>query len=121
MAHHISGLITRRETLSCLEIELARQPFFELAEGLVFLPLDDQNLDKIVGLDVGKALGTFEYLTERLIEVLCAASRNGELIYVETEYFGGVGGQGAAVSLMGQLYLDRSRVRATRSMRHWPR
>lgn len=103
MGHHITGIVAHRDTLRRLETNFARQSCFELADGLAFLPLDDENLDEVVGLHAGNALGTFEYLTEHLFELLCVGSRNGELIYVETHYHGGVGGQGAAVFRDGTI------------------
>ena len=103
MAHHISGLIARREVLKRLDGQFAGQPCFSLAEGLAFMPLDHENLDGITGLDEGKALGEFVHLTERLIDLLRLASRSGPIAYVETEYFGGAGGQGAAVFRDGEM------------------
>lgn len=47
--------------------------------------------------------GEFCYLTEHLIELFRLASRVGVIAYVETEYFGGVGGQGAAVFWNGEM------------------
>jgi hypothetical protein len=103
MGHYIKGLIARRETLRLLNADFPHQPSFVLAGGLAFLPLDSENLDDLVGLGAGKRVDNFMHLTERLIQHLCTASRKGELIYVETEYFGGVGGQGAAVFWNGTL------------------
>src|ERR1700741_4006099 len=101
MAHHISGLVARREVLKRLDGQFVGQPCFSLAEGLAFMPLDRENLDEITGPYEGKALGEFVHLTERLIDLLGLASRSGPIVYIETEYFGGVGGQGAAVVRAG--------------------
>ena len=103
MGHHITGLIARREVLGHLDGKFAGQPCFALAEGLAFMPLDAENLDEITGLHEGKAIADFVYLTERLIELLRLASRNGEIAYIETDYHGGTGGQGAAVFRNGEL------------------
>ena len=67
------------------------------------MPLDSENLDNIIGADEAKAVSEFFYLTERLIELLRLASRSRELAYVETEYHGGTGGQGAALFRRGEI------------------
>jgi hypothetical protein len=103
MGHHITGVIGRREVLKGLLGEFAGQPCFALAEGLAFMPLDHENLDDIAGLHDEKSIGEFVYLTERLMEHLRLASRGGELAYIETEYFGGAGGQGAVVFRGGEM------------------
>ena len=103
MGHHISGLITSRSTLSTLGGPFSAQPHFWLADGLGFLPLDFENLDHVVGLDAGGSVGKFEYLSPKLIELLEKISDSFTLAYVETEYFGGVGGQSAAVFHQGKI------------------
>jgi hypothetical protein len=103
MGHHITGLIARREKLGRLDGKFAGQPCFALAEGLAFMPLDHENLDEITGLHEGKAIGDFVYLTERLVDLLRLASRNGEIAYIETEYHGGTGGQGAVAFRDGEM------------------
>jgi hypothetical protein len=103
MGHRITGLIARREVLTRLNDPFAGQPCFSLAKGLAFMPLDRQNLDEITGLDAGKAVGDFSYLTGRLIELLRLASRVGDIAYVETDYHGGFGEQGAAVFRDGEM------------------
>jgi hypothetical protein len=106
MGHHITGLIARCEVLKCLGDPFAGQPCFSLAQGLAFMPLDCENLDEITGLHDGNAVGDFVYLTGRLIELLRLASRVGAIAYIETEYHGGAGGQGAAVFQDGAVVGD---------------
>ncbi len=103
MGHSISGLITRHEALTQLEGRLAEQPKFTLLSGLGFLPLDHKNLDSIVGLNAGEPLRPFQYLTTPLMDLLRVRSQGRTLVYVETDYFGGVGGQGAAVFREGRV------------------
>lgn|SRR5262245_28953220 len=105
MGHHITGLIARRETFAKLGSPLSEQPHFALNGGFGFLPLDHQNLDNVVGLDAGEAVGKFEYLSPNLIDLLRSASNFAPFAYVETEYFGGMGGQGAAVFRDGAIAL----------------
>jgi hypothetical protein len=103
MGHHITGIIARRKVLKGSVGPFSGQPCFALAEGFAFMPLDSENLDDITGLHGEEAVGEFVYLTERLIELLGLASRDGELAYIETDYFGGAGGQGAAVFRGGEM------------------
>jgi hypothetical protein len=106
MGHHITGLIARREVLKHLGDPFAGQPCFSLAKGFAFIPLDSQNLDEITGLHSENAVGDFVYLTGRLIELLRRVSCIGPIAYIETEYHGGVGGQGAAVFRDGAMIGD---------------
>ncbi|MEZ5955214.1 MAG: hypothetical protein R3C13_13030 [Hyphomonas sp.] len=103
MGHHITGLAASRETFAMLGSLLSRQPHFALRENFGFLPLDDENLDDVVGLDTGNTLGGFKYLTQNLVDLLREASRSAAFAYIETNYFGGVGVQGAAVFREGEI------------------
>ncbi len=104
MGHSISGLIARPEVLQCFaDTHRLEQPG-PLAAGLGFLPLDDDNLDGIAGLDfAAPAEAGFRYLVPSLRDLLTAFSAGGDLIYVETEYFGGCGGQGAVLLRTGTV------------------
>ena len=57
MGHHITCVIARRDVLTRLGSQLAKQPCFALAEALAFMPLDHENLDSVTGLHDGKAVG----------------------------------------------------------------
>lgn len=103
MGHNISGLVMRRKVFKHIGGGLAAQPCFALAQGFVFMPLDDRNLGDIVGNGPEEYQPHFEYLSYRLIALLFSASRIGPLSYIETEYFGGGGEQGAAVFRGGVL------------------
>jgi len=50
----------------------------------------------------------FQHLSKELLDHLRRSSREGPLMYFETEYFGGVGGQGAAVFQDGDLIFGPS-------------
>lgn len=84
---------------------LSEQPHFALEAGFEFLPLDDENLDDVVGVQAGESLGAFTYLTPILISLLRTASKMGSIAYVETDYFGGTGRQGAIVFSKGDVTL----------------
>ncbi|MEZ6232613.1 MAG: hypothetical protein R3B68_00330 [Phycisphaerales bacterium] len=103
MGHDLCGVVARRDALRRLGGALARRPWFAMADGWAFLPLDAESLDEVVGLKSGKLIEGFRFLEERLVEVLREASVGGELVYVETNYDGGAGGQGAAAFGNGRL------------------
>jgi hypothetical protein len=103
MGHYITGLIARREVLGRLGGAFAVQPCFALEEDMAFMPLERENLDEVTGLHTENAMDEFYYLTDRLIELLRSASHAGETAYIETDYHGGYGGQGAAVLRDGEI------------------
>lgn len=109
MTHWISGIIAARALLEHIASSHAFNQPAELHQGLGFLPLDNGNLGALVGAiqadrpddaDDGEA---FDYLTPELIRWCAAQSKLGPLAYIETQYFGGEGGQGAALFVDGQI------------------
>jgi hypothetical protein len=102
--HWISGLVAPLEALEAIGAahDIGRPAPLEF--GLGFLPLDDENLDTIVPLaeapernpdaDDGE---DWNYLFPALIDWCAAQSKATRLAYIETQYWGGTGGQGAAV------------------------
>jgi hypothetical protein len=94
VSHNISGLIGKPGQLDRLGGALAAQRRAALGQGFAFLPLDRRNLDEVTDRGGARA-AKFEYLSEGLIRLLVASG--AELAYVETNYFGGAGWQGAVV------------------------
>jgi hypothetical protein len=70
--------------------------------GLVILPLRAIDLDSLQAAHADEARG-FQYLSKQFLDELRRSSHQGPLAYFETEYFGGLGGQGAAVFQNGEL------------------
>ena len=101
MGHHINALIGTNEALKSLVTRLGSPPPTELSFGLVIIPLDEQRLDAIA-MSLEPAIEGFTYLTPLMAEKI-AAALNGPTLYVETEYFGGMGGQSAAYFENGRL------------------
>lgn len=111
MPHWVSGLIADYPALARIARAHSLALPARLEQGLGLLPLDDTNLPVLLGLedvrtdeiaeaeDDGEA---FEYLTPALITWCIEASRDARLLYFETQYFGGLGGQGAAVFDAGE-------------------
>lgn len=104
MTHHITGLIGKEATFRALVIDrIGKEPRIPLTEDWRFMPLDDKNLEALIGSDTPVTTGNFEYLTPSLINALCAWSVVGDLAYIETDYHGGHGVQGAIVAKNGHV------------------
>lgn len=101
MGHHINALIGTNEALNSLVARLGPPAPTELSFGLVIIPLDEQRLDDLA-ISIEPAINGFTYLTPLMAQRI-AAALSGPTLYVETEYFGGIGGQSAAYFENGQL------------------
>ncbi|MFI0848632.1 hypothetical protein [Mesorhizobium sp. IMUNJ 23232] len=97
MAHIITGIVASTLTFKALGPIFGEDKPVMLAQGMAFIPLDDQNLDEILGHTSEETIATFQYLTPALNAFLRSASRSGCIAYIETEYHGGQGFQAAAV------------------------
>lgn len=96
MGHHINALIGCREALAPLISRLGSPDPTELDFQLLLVPLDEQRLDELA-VSAEEPFAGFTYLTPRLAEALARANETRRFLYIETEYFGGMGGQGAAL------------------------
>jgi hypothetical protein len=104
MGHWLTGLIGARDSLQRLDAAIGATKYVVLTDDLQFLPLSDDALDGLRGVpDLTERAGPFDYLTSGLIGALSQASRGIRFAYIETRYFGGVGGQGAAFFTDGAL------------------
>lgn len=102
MGHHINALIGRRGSLASLIDRLGAPPPTDLDFELVIVPLDEARLDALV-MSTEDPYEGFTYLTPQLAEELGRALDDGPVLYIETEYFGGIGGQRAALFERGTL------------------
>jgi hypothetical protein len=101
MGHYISGLVAKRDTLMNFTAATDLHPAATLANGLGFLPLSDDHLDLLFPVH-GQLDDSMTYLSEALKTTLVDLSSGGPVAYVETEYFGGQGTQGATIYDRGQ-------------------
>lgn len=76
-----------------------------LEQGLALLPLTDAMFDALpkVPPTEGASRDLLRFLGPAVLAFLVARSVAGPLAYVETDYFGGEGEQGAAVAQEGRL------------------
>lgn len=102
MGHSINALIGRREALGKLAARLGPPDATALAFDLVIIPLDEERLDAI-SMSEEVAFDGFTYLKPAMAAEIGDMVGDGRVLYVETEYFGGMGGQSAALFDNGTL------------------
>lgn len=100
MGHYISGIIAPLSLLREFSLGKALHPPTHLYEELGFLPLSDSHLDTLFPVQ-GKFDDGLVYLSAALIETLLELSHKAPLAYIETEYHGGTGRQGATAYAEG--------------------
>ena len=100
--HIVTGLIARPTVLEPFSRKHSLHWPVTLVCGLVILPLREIDLDSLHATHSDEA-GGFQYLSKQFLDELRRSSDQGPLAYFETEYFGGLGGQGAAVFQDGEL------------------
>jgi hypothetical protein len=103
MAHFVTGLIARHAALRTLAAAHALPSPVVLTEVLSLLPLGSDELERLLPDDADDFHAGFNYLSPALSAVLQTLSARSTLLYFETEYFGGMGTQGAAVFRDGEL------------------
>ena len=101
MGHHINALIGTPEALSSLAQRFSSPAPTEVPFGLIVIPLDEERLDEIA-MSVEPAIEGFTYLTPTMAEKIVNGVQ-GPALYVETDYFGGLGGQRSAYFENGRL------------------
>jgi hypothetical protein len=103
MGHHVTALVGSEQVL----LSLARQEGIHnpvpASASHWLLPLTSETIDKLVGIPVGETVTGFCSLYPKLVEKLRGASTQSWIVYVETEYFGGRGYQGAVAVQNGMV------------------
>ncbi len=104
MGHYIHAIVAPFETADSIAERWPELPRLDRDIGYAVFPVDAELIDeKIAPDETPKETGDeFMLLTHGFQLMLRAMSRGGQLAYVETEYFGGVGGQGALVCRDGE-------------------
>jgi len=103
MGHFVTGLIATPTVLEAFSREHSLHWPVTLVGGLAILPLREADLNSFRATPSDDEAGGFQHLSKQLLDQLRRSSHEGPLMYFETEYFGGVGGQGAAVFRNGDL------------------
>lgn len=98
MTHVLCGLILSAQDASNLSAAWGGLPIVPLRAGLALMPLSEISLDALFPSSAERrSLDGFVHLHAEMLDDLKAASSTRRLAYVETDYFGGVGGQGAVI------------------------
>jgi hypothetical protein len=102
MGYDIQAIIGKQSELQTHSADFASAVVAPLAGGLALIPITDELLD-----EVGAAgdSGRFYKFTPAVANWLRTISASGPTAYVEAEFFGGVGGQGATVWTRGEQLL----------------
>ena len=105
MAHSVVGFVVRSSAAQPVREREPRLRGIDLAQDLVLFPLTDELLDEIFAPSPERGPAEFTYLSPPLFAFLRGLSRNGPIMYFETEYHGGTGGQSAVVLSEGAVSL----------------
>jgi hypothetical protein len=104
MGYELRAVIGATEALRWALEEFRAAQVVELEQGLAMVPMTEALFDEAADGTQDAALG-FWFLPGGFGEVIARWSTTGPVAYVEAEYFGGVGGQRAAVWSRGMLSL----------------
>jgi hypothetical protein len=106
MGHHVQAIVGSKRVLDLLQQRFAVSRVVELSQKLFLLPMVDELYDALPSaadypIDDGKF--HFRFLSSKLLALLVEASREDAVAYFETEYYGGLGDQGAVVAKDGKI------------------
>jgi hypothetical protein len=99
----VKGLIAKQSLLERFASRHSLHAAVALPANLAMLPLRDKDLGSFLAPPFSRDPEAEYYLSGQFLEELAAASHGSILMYFETEYFGGVGAQAAAVFRDGEL------------------
>jgi hypothetical protein len=106
MAHNIAGFVHPHSLRDAVIDGIGSYQRVPLGQRFVFVPATDRLLTKIRGQcpqKSGRSFDMFDYLTPSGVGLLELLSRHAPSAYIETQYFGGAGGQSAIVFRGGHL------------------
>lgn len=100
MGHYLQALIAATSTLESIAHVFQQARVVPLSQGFALLPATPAFVEEVAranSASAERAFEQFEFLTPGIAAVASNASRSSPVLYVETEYFGGVGTQAAMV------------------------
>lgn len=106
MGHGIQAIVASSEVAERLRSRYPQIPRVEAQQGFAIIPVDADFIDSATEARPWRSTTAFMRLTDSFHDLLRELSRLGPLAYIETEYFGGVGGQGAAVYSGGEVIME---------------
>ena len=108
--HYLQAIIGPAALLAKLK-QFPSSVICELPQGFALVPITRPvaaEMNGAIALLIGKAANTQRNKVEGLDELIAQLSMAGKVGYIETDYFGGRGGQKAEVWLDGKSIFDRS-------------
>lgn len=112
MGHYVQAFVGSKPLLESVQQRFGVSRVVELEQGLFLLPLTEELYDALPSAPAAfEWAGEFHFLflDSKVVALLKEASQAESLAYVETEYFGGDGGQGAIVARGGEIVLGPSK------------
>ena len=104
MGHFIQAFIGARHSLEKIKQDYGASEVFDLKQGLSILPLIDPLYDSIPDEEDTNLIDErFQFLTPKIVKLLAEHSSNTSTGYIETDYFGGQGSQGAILARAGKI------------------
>jgi hypothetical protein len=97
MAHCIQALITKQSVAEGFCDRHSDARLLSLPQDFAIMPVDRSHICKWTGEEPPQSTETFFYVNDYFVSFLMRESEFGRLAYVETEYWGGSGGEGALV------------------------
>lgn len=103
MGHNIQAIITSTATADLICHRYPMLPRRNTAVGFAIIPINSDFFDVVTHSSRSEPFEDFLWLTSDFQDFLRDLSHLGDLAYVETEYFGGAGGQGGVVFSGGEV------------------
>lgn len=97
MGHCIQAIVGASDVADAISVRFPQLPRVSTSAGFAIFPVDEVFVDSVAQAIPQNTGAEFMLLTEGFREVLRSLSSLGTIAYIETDYFGGVGGQGAVV------------------------
>jgi len=106
MGHCIRAIVAASEIADCLQSACPGLPRAVARRNFAIFPVDADFIDSVTEARPPQSTNPLILLTDAFQDLLRELSRFGPLAYIETDYFGGVGGQGAAVYSDGRVMME---------------
>lgn len=97
MVHSIRAIVGPLEVITNVMHAAGSPRATDLPSGMAIIPLGEPQIAMLAGDDSRERIAGFGDLSSGLERRLAALAARGAFAYIETEYWGGTGGQGAAV------------------------
>jgi hypothetical protein len=104
MGHIVQAFIASRAALERIQQQFSKSQVVDLQQGLALLPLLNELYDAIPNEeDTDLVDKHFTFLTPKIVQLIIRHSEREPIGYFETEYFGGLGDQGAILGKDGKI------------------